>query len=299
MPAFASFLAHHRSWVLVAATLLGVVAAGGLDPSSPKVREPAPAFLVADLVPSVFPEAQAAPTVEIRIAANEPGAPKAAEAPVPAAPDATRPEDEEPATPAPKKKKRKSTATVGIDIDEDTGKIHVDGGREFESFEAFVQQAPWIAGLVFAVTFLVFLTPILIIALVIWYKMRKNRMLNETMIKLAEKGVVPTSEAFDAVAGGRTSALQDGPSTAPLYEQAKVVRQRAAWSDLRKGVILGTVGLGFTFYSMLDDGSPNFIGLVLLFLGLGYIVLWYFEDRQTSMLRDLPRPPAPPSPPSA
>ena len=77
--------------------------------------------------------------------------------------------------------------------------------------------------------------------------------------------------------------MQVGPSTAPLYEQAKELRrQDAVWSDLRKGVILGAVGLGFTFYSMLDDGTPNFVGLVLLFVGLAYVLLWYFEERQSA-----------------
>ena len=59
------------------------------------------------------------------------------------------------------------------------------------------------------------------------------------------------------------------PSTAPLYEQAKQVRKRAAWSDLRKGVLMLGVGLGLTFWSMLDDGTPNSVGLVLLFVGIG------------------------------
>jgi hypothetical protein len=34
-----------------------------------------------------------------------------------------------------------------------------------------------------------------------------------------------------------------------------------------------------SFWSILDDGSANSVGLVLLFLGLGYCVLWFFEDR--------------------
>ena len=40
------------------------------------------------------------------------------------------------------------------------------------------------------------------------------------------------------------------------------------------------VGLGLMFWSMLDDGSPNGFGLVLMFVGIGYIVLWRFEERQ-------------------
>jgi len=192
-------------------------------------------------------------------------------------------------------------ATIGVTIDDTTGRVRIAGAgtgdHEYDSFEAFVQQAPWIAGLVFAVTFLVFLTPILIVALVVWYKMRKNRMLNETLVKLAEKGVVPPAEALGAIASGRQSAaIQSGPSTAPLYDQAREIRRKVVWSDLRKGIIAGAVGLGFTFYSILDDGTPNFLGLVLLFVGLGYIVLWYFEDRQ---IERRPAPPGPPGPPAA
>ena len=132
----------------------------------------------------------------------------------------------------------------------------------------------------------------LIIALVIWYKLRKNRMLNETMMHLAEKGVVPPAEALQALNSGRTSAAVDAmASRAPMMEQAKALRTHAAWSDLRKGIILGAVGLGLTFFSMLDDGTPNSVGLVLLFLGVGYAVLWFFEDRQLSAPANTPPPP--------
>ena len=65
----------------------------------------------------------------------------------------------------------------------------------------------------------------------------------------------------------------------PAYEHANALRQRAVWSDLRKGVILTGVGLGLSFFSMLDDGTPNSVGLVFLFIGLGYCLLWFFEDR--------------------
>ena len=51
-------------------------------------------------------------------------------------------------------------------------------------------------GLVFVTVLLVFLIPLLIIVLLIWYKIRKNRMANETMLKLAERGVVPPAAAM-------------------------------------------------------------------------------------------------------
>ena len=134
--------------------------------------------------------------------------------------------------------------------------------------------------MVVSIVALVFLSPVLAIALILWYRMRKARMLNETMLKLAEKGVVPPAEALGALAGNPSAALAAAPSAAPIYEQAKQIRRRAAWSDLRKGVLLGGSGSASPCGDVLDDGSPNGLGLVLLFVGIGYIVLWWFEDRQ-------------------
>jgi hypothetical protein len=33
---------------------------------------------------------------------------------------------------------------------------------------------------------------------------------------------------------------------------------------------------------MVEEGSASWFGLVLLFVGIGYVVLWYFEDRQAA-----------------
>jgi len=164
--------------------------------------------------------------------------------------------------------------------------------REYDSFQEFVHEERGLAFMVFGIVFVVFLTPVLIIALVIWYKLRKNRMLNDTMMQLAEKGVVPPAEALAALHSGQTSAAVNAMAArAPLMEQAKALRSRAAWSDLRKGVIMGALGLAFIAFSLFDDHSPNWIGLVLLFLGIGYAFLWYFEDRQISTPATAPPPP--------
>jgi len=166
--------------------------------------------------------------------------------------------------------------------------------REFESFEEMMQQAPWIAGMVVGIVSVVFLVPVLIVALLIWYRLRKNRMLNETMIKLAERGVVPPADALDALTSNRQAAAMGAATaatTAPLIERAKLLRRGAAWSDLRKGVIMTAVGLGLTFYFLFDQGSASWLGLVLLFVGIGYCVLWYFEDHQIARSRDSRMPP--------
>jgi hypothetical protein len=190
--------------------------------------------------------------------------------------------------------------SIDIELPEDSAtkdgrqrgiKINVDGiDRQYDSFDAFVEKDPALATMVFGIVFLAFLTPILFTALVIWYKMRKARMTNETMLKLAEKGLVSSPEALDALQSGSPLPAQTLlPATAPLVEQVRAIRQRAAWSDLRKGVIMGAIGLALTVYS-ISDGEPNWLGLVLLFVGIGYGVLWYFETRNAS---------APPAAPTA
>jgi hypothetical protein len=166
------------------------------------------------------------------------------------------------------------------------------GDTEFDSFEEFVEQAPWLAALVFLIVGLVFLTPVLILTVIVWYKMRSNRMRNETMLKLAERGVVPPADAIAAMSPG-AAPLEKVPATAPLYDQVRQVRKRAAWSDLRKGIVMLGIGLGLTFWSMLDEGSANGLGLVLLFVGMGFIVLWYFEERQLAPRRDVGPGPGP------
>jgi len=189
----------------------------------------------------------------------------------------------------------------GIVIEKGRKRVRVEGlgrDREYDSFEQFVQDAPWLAGLVFLVVLLVFLVPLLIIALLIWYKIRKNRMANETMLKLAERGVVPTTAAMDAVASGAAVPMADaatsGPAAIPAYEHARALQRRTAWSDLRKGVMLTGVGLGLIAFSMFDDGTPNSVGLVCLFVGAGYCLLWYFEDRHRLPQRNATTTPTPP-----
>ena len=181
----------------------------------------------------------------------------------------------------------------GIFIQKGAGKIRIEGlgrDREYDSFEQFVQQQPWVAGLFFLVVMVLFLVPLLIIVLLIWYKLRKSRIANETMLKLAERGVVAPAAAMEAVASGTAASVAAAavpPPGNPAYEQARYLHRRTVWSDLRKGIILTAVGLGLSFWSMLDDGTPNSVGLILLFVGLGYCLLWFFEDRTTAP----PRPP--------
>jgi hypothetical protein len=158
-------------------------------------------------------------------------------------------------------------ATVRFDSDDD--------------FEAISEKMPWVIGLIFLVVGSIFLTPIVLLIGIIWYKLRRARLQNEAMLALAEKGVVPPAQAAEALAAGASPA-----SAAPqVYQQVAAVRKRAVWSDLRKGVILSTIGLALSFYELTSSGGPSWVGLVLLFVGAGYVTLWWLEGRHLDQTR--------------
>ncbi len=95
-------------------------------------------------------------------------------------------------------------------------RVTIDGigtDKDFDSFDEFVRDEPALAAMVISVVAVVFLAPVLAIALILWYRMRKARMLNETMLKLAEKGVVPSTDALDALAGGRHTRRRSRPTS--------------------------------------------------------------------------------------
>jgi len=246
------------------------------------------ALLVAAMLPR--PPALRVPVVAVVVQANaaESAAPAApgAQAPGKAAPDVAGTPDADADD-----ETDEDSATIhgndhGMVIEKGRRKIRIEGlgfgrDREYDSFEQFMHDAPWLAGMFFVATMAVFLVPLLIVALLVWYKLRRNRLANETMLKLAERGVVPPATAMDAVASGNASAMAAAvaPTADPAYNHALALRRRAVWSDLRKGVILVAIGVGLNFWSMLDDGTANGVGLILLFLGLGYCVLWFFEER--------------------
>jgi hypothetical protein len=168
---------------------------------------------------------------------------------------------------------------------EDTGTSSTKRGRarvtidaDDEDFDAFgkqVHKMPWIIGLIFLVVGSIFLTPVVLLVGIIWYKLRKTRLQNEAMLRLAERGVVPPAQAASALATGAS------PETvAPqVYQEAVALRKRVLWSDLRKGIILTMIGAAFCLYWIIAGGEASWVGLILLFIGAGYLALWWLEGR--------------------
>ena len=173
--------------------------------------------------------------------------------------------------------------TAGADEKDDSFPFGRQRGHiqfhDADSFKQLMDLAPWVVGVIFLVLGSIFLTPIILLVGIIWYKLRKTRLQNDAVLKLAERGVMPSAQAVDAVMAG--TPPQGAPATvaAAAVPQAVASRRRAVWSDLRKGVLLVAVGLALVLYSITSNGEPNWLGLVLLFVGAGYVALWWLEDR--------------------
>lgn len=146
---------------------------------------------------------------------------------------------------------------------------HGDG--DYDSFSELVTADPWLGALIFLSVGLALLVPVMLVGGVIWYRLRRTKLQNEVMMKFAEQGIPPSA----AVLSNLQSAT--GGTAVPGTQFAGT--GKAGWSDLRKAVFLIAIGIALVVNSALDEGSISAFGLALLLLGLGYIVLWWVEDR--------------------
>ena len=96
--------------------------------------------------------------------------------------------------------------------------------------------------------------PITLVGLILWYKSRKTRMIHETAIRLVETGQPVPPELFMGA---------DEP-----------------FSDLRRGVVLVALGLGLAVF-MYQMDKPWSLGLIPLFMGAGYLLVWKLEESKT------------------
>ena len=94
--------------------------------------------------------------------------------------------------------------------------------------------------------------PILIVAMVLWYKSHKTQQLHDTAVRLAEKGQPVPPEFF--------------------------LGREQPYSDLRRGVVLVAVGIALCI-ALNQLGVAWTIGLIPLFMGLGYMLVWKLESR--------------------
>ena len=94
--------------------------------------------------------------------------------------------------------------------------------------------------------------PLLLVAVVLFYKHRKLRITHETIVRLAEKGVPVPPELFEPP------------------------RTRA--SGLRGGLVLIALGIGLSIY-FLERGGAWSIGLIPGLMGAALLVAWGIESK--------------------
>lgn len=95
------------------------------------------------------------------------------------------------------------------------------------------------------------LMPVMVVGMILWYKARRNQLLHETALKLAEQGQPVPASLF---------ADQTGP-----------------FASLRTGVVLLMLGLGISLALYLCGIKFWAVGIIPMFMGLGYLIVWKLE----------------------
>jgi hypothetical protein len=98
-------------------------------------------------------------------------------------------------------------------------------------------------------------SPIILAGLILWYQSWKTRLLHQTALQLAEKGQPLPPEYF-----------LGKPSPA---------------SDLRRGLVLVGLGIGLVI-SLYQIEVPWGFGLIPLFMGVGYLIVWALETGKSA-----------------
>ena len=97
-----------------------------------------------------------------------------------------------------------------------------------------------------------FVVPLLLVAVILYYKHRKLRLTHETISRLAEKGLPVPPELLDP--------------------------PRARHFGLRAGLVLMALGLALAVF-FFETGGPASIGLIPGLMGLALLVAWAIERR--------------------
>jgi hypothetical protein len=119
----------------------------------------------------------------------------------------------------------------------------------------------------FAIPILALLIPIVAIIMTGLVRIKRNRLLHETVRLMTEKGAPIPPELIDAVAN---DSKQQAKTWSPT-------------SQLRSGVINIAIGLGFMFLLREIDGGPTWMwaaGMIPFMIGVGFLLIWWIESRK-------------------
>ena len=94
--------------------------------------------------------------------------------------------------------------------------------------------------------------PVLLVAIVLYYKHRRLRILHETITRLAERGLPVPPELLDP--------------------------PRRGYATLKGGLVLIGLGIALSIF-FLDFGIPWSIGLIPGSIGIALVIAWWLESR--------------------
>ena len=108
-----------------------------------------------------------------------------------------------------------------------------------------------LAGIIFGIAMI-----IAIFWLIVQHRDKRNQLVYDTAVKLAERGLPVPPELF--VAHSKPNA------------------------DLRRGIVLLLLGIALCI-SLYEVGAPWTFGFIPAFMGIGYLIIWFIEGRQQSV----------------
>ena len=122
-----------------------------------------------------------------------------------------------------------------------------------------------IVGIIFTT---LFGAPVMVVAAIMFFSYLKSRSLHRTVRMMVEKGQPVPPE------------LLSSPAAAPV-----IVRP---WYDLRRGIVLVSVGVGVVMFFGISAGWDNGVwalGLIPGLIGLGYLLAWRLAYRDEKALK--------------
>jgi hypothetical protein len=174
------------------------------------------------------------------------------------------------------KAQKPSSESSPVRIDS-TG-IHVGGknpaDNDKSSLGGFV-----IAALALLIPLAPFIMVIAIVALVFYFRHRRNKMMQETMLALIEKGVPITPELL-----AQLQIRPSGSSNKPGQQPGQSRNRR-----LLPGLILTGVGTALLMTNLGGNSGDHKAGLIVLFIGVAFLIVWFVERKD----RNNNQPPKP------
>jgi len=129
----------------------------------------------------------------------------------------------------------------------------------FELYQMEIQKAQGgvksIPALAAVITGIVFACPVLVVAVVMIFRLRRQAMLHKTLDAMIEKGV-------------------------PIPPELLAHEQPRRPSDLRRGIVLVATGFGVAAFLILDKDKAWGLGLIPLLIGIGYLIVWKLDQRK-------------------